>query len=68
MSNYPLGAKDDPRAPWNEKANRTKRLKVEVVLTVSKCTLKVPVDADIMDIKCSDNCVPIMMKDWILNE
>ena len=19
MSNYPLGAKDDPRAPWNEK-------------------------------------------------
>ncbi len=72
MSNYPLGAKDDPRAPWNEKPTRTEEIEVEVVLTVSKnVTLKVPVDADNMDINVAvGNYVGVVYNDeeWILNE
>ncbi len=72
MSNYPLGAKDDPRAPWNEQPIRTEEIEVEVVLTVSKnVTLKVPVDADNMDINVAvGNYVGVVYNDeeWILNE
>ena len=72
MSNYPLGAKDDPRAPWNEKPIRTEEIEVEIVLTVSKnVTLKVPVDADNMDINAAvGNYVGVVYNDeeWILNE
>lgn len=72
MSNYPLGAKDDPRAPWNEQPVKTEEIEVEVVLTVSKnVTLKVPVDADNMDINVAvGNYVGVVYNDeeWILNE
>ena len=72
MSNYPLGAKDDPRAPWNEKPIRMKEIEVEVVLTVSRnATLKVPIDADIMDISIAvENYVDSSYsdEDWTVNE
>ena len=72
MSNYPLGAKDDPRAPWNEKPIRAEVIEVEVVLTVSKnVTLKVPVDADNMDINVAvDNYINAVYndEDWILGD
>lgn len=72
MSNYPLGAKDDPRAPWNEKPIRAEVVEVEVVLTVSRnATLKVPIDADIMDISIAvDNYVNNVYdnEDWTVNE
>ena len=72
MSNYPLGAKDDPRAPWNEKPIRAEVVEVEVVLTVSRnVSFKVPIDADIMDISIAvDNYVNNVYdnEDWIVNE
>ncbi len=72
MSNYPLGAKDDPRAPWNEKPIRMKEIEVEVVLTISRnATLKVPIDADIMDISIAvENYVDSSYRDedWTVNE
>ena len=72
MSNYPLGAKDDPRAPWNEKPIRTEEIEVEVVLTVSRnVSLKVPIGADIMDISIAvDNYVNNVYdnEDWTVNE
>lgn len=72
MSNYPLGAKDDPRAPWNEKPIRMKEIEVEVVLTISRnATLKVPIDADIMDISIAvGNYVDSSYsdEDWTVNE
>lgn len=72
MSNYPLGAKDDPRAPWNEKPIRTKEIEVEVVLTVSRnVTLKVPIDADVLDVSVAvENYINNVYndKDWIVNE
>ena len=72
MSNYPLGAKDDPRAPWNEKPIRMKEIEVEVVLTISRnATLKVPIDADIMDISIAvENYVDSSYsdEDWTVNE
>lgn len=72
MSNYPLGSKDDPRAPWNEKPIRMKEIEVEVVLTVSRnATLKVPIDADIMDISIAvENYVDSSYsdEDWTVNE
>ena len=72
MSNYPLGAKDDPRAPWNEKPIRMKEIEVEVVLTISRnATLKVPIEADIMDISIAvDNYVNNVYDNegWIVNE
>ena len=72
MSNYPLGAKDDPRAPWNEKPIRAKIVEVEVVLTVSRnVILKVPIEADLMDISIAvDNYVNNVYdnEDWGVNE
>ncbi len=72
MSNYPLGAKDDPRAPWNEKPMKAEVVEVEVVLTVSRnVTLKVPIDADVLDVSIAvENYVDNVYNDeeWILNE
>ena len=72
MSNYPLGAKDDPRAPWNEKPIRAEVIEVEVVLTVSRnVSLKVPIDADVLDISIAvDNYVNNVYdnEDWGVNE
>ncbi len=72
MSNYPLGAKDDPRAPWNEQPIRAEVVEVEVVLTVSRnVRLKVPIGADIMDISIAvDNYVNNVYdnEDWTVNE
>ena len=72
MSNYPLGAKDDPRAPWNEKPVRTEEIEVEVVLTVSRnVTLKVPIDADVLDVSIAvENYVDNVYdnEDWIVDD
>lgn len=72
MSNYPLGAKDDPRAPWNEKPIRMDEIEVEVVLTVSRnVTLKVPIDADVLDVSIAvENYVNNVYdnEDWTVNE
>lgn len=72
MSNYPLGAKDDPRAPWNEKPIKMDEIEVEVVLTVSRnVTLKVPIDADVLDVSIAvENYVNNVYdnEDWTVNE
>lgn len=47
MSNYPLGAKYDPRAPYNQKEPKLVRKKVLVSVTLSKSIeLDVPEDFD----------------------
>lgn len=47
--NYPMGAKDDPRAPWNEQINTDKEIEVEVTVTLKK-KLKILVDDyDVLD-------------------
>ena len=47
--NYPLGADNDPRAPWNEEENPEVEIEVNVNLTLSK-VVKVKVkDYDIID-------------------
>ena len=47
--NYPMGAKDDPRAPWNEQINADKEIEVEVSVTLKK-KLKILVDDyDVLD-------------------
>lgn len=70
-NNLPLGAENDPRAPWNEKPIETEEIEVEVILVVSRnVTLKVPVGADNMDINVAvDNYVNATYNDekWILN-
>lgn len=49
MSNYPLGAEYDPRAPYNQEENSDKEIEVEVTLT-SKKIVKITVnDYDIVD-------------------
>ena len=49
MDNYPLGANEHPRAPWNEDENPEVEIEVTVNLTLSK-TVKVKVkDYDIID-------------------
>ena len=66
MSNYPLGAKDDFQEHHGmKKPIRTEEIEVEVVLTVSKnVTLKVPVDADNMDINVAvGNYVGVVYND-----
>ena len=35
--NYPMGAKDDPRAPWNEQINTDKEIEVEVTIICECC-------------------------------
>lgn len=46
---YPLGAKNDPRAPWNEEENPEVEIDVTVSVTLSKTvTVKVR-DYDIVD-------------------
>lgn len=42
-SNLPLGAENDPRAPWNEPEPKLIDLEVEVVVTISK-KIKVQMD------------------------
>ena len=49
MSNLPLGAKNDPRAPWNEKEPTMQDLDLKVIFIISKnvsITAKEPVDTD----------------------
>ena len=33
---YPVGADNDPEAPWNEKSNKPKKVEVTVSITLSK--------------------------------
>ena len=40
---YPVGADNDPEAPWNEKSNKPKKVEVTVSITLSK-TVEVEVD------------------------
>ncbi len=40
---YPVGADNDPKAPWNEKSNKPKKVEVTVSITLSK-TVEVEVD------------------------
>lgn len=40
---YPIGAEYDPKAPWNEKSNKPKKVEVTVSITLSK-TVEVEVD------------------------
>ena len=40
---YPIGADNDPEAPWNEKSNKPKKVEVTVSITLSK-TVEVVVD------------------------
>ena len=72
MSNYPLGAKDDPRAPWNEKPIKMDEIEVQVILTVSRnVTLKVPIGSDVLDVSIAvDNYVNNVYNNegWIVNE
>lgn len=51
MSNYPPGAKDDPRAPYNQKEPELVKKKILVSVTLSKSIeLKVPEDFDRIDL------------------
>ena len=40
---YPVGADNNPEAPWNEKSNKPKKVEVTVSITLSK-TVEVEVD------------------------
>ena len=49
LGDYPLGAANDPRAPWNEEENPEVEIDVTVNVTLSK-TVKVKVkDYDVVD-------------------
>lgn len=51
MSNYPLGAKDDPRAPYNQPDPIKVTKRVLVSITLSKTLeLEVPEDFDRIDL------------------
>ena len=43
MSNYPMGAKDDPRAPYNEPLNEDVDFNVSVICDITK-TISMPND------------------------
>lgn len=40
---YPVGADNNPEAPWNEKSNKPKKVEVTVSITLSK-TVEIEVD------------------------
>ena len=40
---YPIGADNNPEAPWNEKSNKPKKVEVTVSITLSK-TVEIEVD------------------------
>ena len=42
-SNLPLGAENDPRAPWNEPEPKLIDIEVDVVVTISK-TIKIQIE------------------------
>ena len=51
MSNYPLGAKYDPRAPYNQKEPELVKKKILVSVTLSKSIeLEVPEDFTRVDL------------------
>ena len=50
--NLPLGAENDPRAPWNEKERGTEELNLEVYITSTKdITIEVPEEASTQEIR-----------------
>ena len=50
--NLPLGAENDPRAPWNEKERGTEELNLEVYITSTKdITIEVPEQASTQEIR-----------------
>ena len=49
MSNYPLGAEHDPRAPYNQRENEDIEIDVEVTLTLKKTAKILTSDYDITD-------------------
>lgn len=66
LGDYPIGAKDDPRAPWNQKEQK---VNVTVSITLSK-ELKVTVpkgftDADLREAAKAQ--LPIA-KNWIVDD
>jgi hypothetical protein len=55
LGDYPLGAANDPKAPWNEKENPEVEIDVTVSITLSKTvTVKVR-DYDIIDEGVNDD-------------
>ena len=55
MSNYPLGAEYDPRAPYNQKENEDKEIDVEVTLTLKKIVKIAVDDYEIVDKEIDDD-------------
>ena len=50
--NLPLGAENDPRAPWNEKERGTEKLNLEVYITLTKdITIEVPEESSTQEIR-----------------
>ena len=50
--NLPLGAENDPRAPWNEKERGTEELNLEVYITSTKdITIEVPEESSTQEIR-----------------
>ena len=52
---YPVGADNDPEAPWNEKSNKPKKVEVTVSITLSK-TVEVEVDDYTTEETNEDGC------------
>ena len=50
--NLPLGAENDPRAPWNEKERGTEELNLEVyIISTKDITIEVPKEASTQEIR-----------------
>ena len=50
--NLPLGAENDPRAPWNEKERGTEELNLEVyIISTKDITIEVPKKASTQEIR-----------------
>lgn len=73
MSNYPIGAKDDPRAPYNEELSETREYYTSIVLSCPK-NLQVlkscPKDRAVEKVKeeLSKELKPLTDKDWNIDE
>ena len=52
---YPIGADNNPEAPWNEKSNKPKKVEVTVSITLSK-TVEVEVDDYTTEETNEDGC------------
>ena len=52
---YPVGADNDPEAPWNEKSNKPKKVEVTVSITLSK-TVEVEVNEYSTEETNEDGC------------